>query len=113
MHEMAITQEVLKLTLDEAHKADAQTVKQINLVIGDLSSIIDDSVQFYFDFLSQETIARGAKLIFRRIPLQVRCRRCMYVFTPKTDLWQCPKCQQHDVDIVSGKEFYLDSIEVE
>jgi hydrogenase nickel incorporation protein HypA/HybF len=113
MHEMDITRQVLEIALKEAQKAGARNIKRINLVIGELSSVVDDSVQFYFDFLSRDSIAQGAQLAFHRIPFQARCKKCQFVFTPETDCWECPQCRQWDVDIVSGKEFYLDSIEVE
>jgi len=54
MHELSITQGMLEIVLRHAQQARAQRITQIHLVIGDLSSIVDDSVQFYFDFISQE-----------------------------------------------------------
>jgi len=38
-------------------KANASKVTGINLVIGQLSSIVDDSIQFYWDTISEGTIA--------------------------------------------------------
>jgi len=113
MHELTITQQVLEIALQKAQEAGARTVTRINLVIGDLSSVIDDSVQFYFDFLSQDGIAKGAELSFHRIPLKVRCNQCQCVFTPDGEPWQCPTCKEWNIEIISGREFYLDSIEVE
>jgi hydrogenase nickel incorporation protein HypA/HybF len=99
--------------LNAAKEAGATTIKSINIVIGDMASIIDDCIQFYFDFLSENTIAQGAQLSFRRIPMTVRCRHCDITFTPAGETWECPQCQKWDVEITAGKEFYLDSLEVE
>ena len=113
MHELAITQNVLEIVLREAEKAHAEQVKSIQLVIGDLAGIVDDSVQFYFDFISQDTPARGATLSFRRITTRFRCRACGTEFTPEGQDWCCPSCSSPGGEVVAGREFYIESIEVE
>jgi len=113
MHELSVTQGVLDIALEKAKEARASKVTAINLVIGEMSGIVDDCVQFYFDFLSKDSIAGDAKLSFTRIPMQVRCRNCSFSFSPDKSAWSCPQCGQWDVEILAGQEFYVDSIEVE
>lgn len=113
MHELSITQEILDLAVLKARETNSDRVTQINLVIGDASSVIDDCVQFCFDFVSRETIAQGARLNFQRVPLQMKCRICGNTFYPEKDIWTCPECNEWNVEIIRGKEFYMDSIEVE
>ena len=113
MHELAITEEILRIALEHAERARARRVTDINLVIGVLSSIVDDSVQFYFDFSSPGTIAEGARLHFRRIETRLRCRQCSQEFAPDGMDWHCPHCRALGGDITAGREFYLESIEVE
>jgi hydrogenase nickel incorporation protein HypA/HybF len=113
MHELSVTQQVLNIAVSKASEAGATTIKSINLVIGDMSSIVDDCVQFYFDLLSRDSIARGARLTFRRVPMKVHCRKCGHEFTPVGENWQCSQCGEWDVEIISGKDFYLESLEVE
>ena len=62
MHELGITQEVLNLALGEAKAAKAKRISRINLVVGEASGVVDDSVQFCFELLSSESIAKDAKL---------------------------------------------------
>jgi hydrogenase nickel incorporation protein HypA/HybF len=113
MHELGITQQVLDIASSKAKEAGALRVNQINLVIGDMSTVIDESVQFYFDFLSKDTIFQGARLSFRRIPIKLKCEGCGNTFVPLPDSWICPKCRQQAVEVIGGKEFYIDSIEVD
>jgi hydrogenase nickel incorporation protein HypA/HybF len=113
MHELDITKQILDIAIAKAREADSSRILEIDLVIGDASSIVDDCIQFYFDFLSRETIAAGAKLNFLRKPLEMKCRSCSRLFYPEKESWVCPQCQEWDVEIISGKEFYMDSIEVD
>ena len=113
MHEFSITQSVLSIALEKAGEAQASTIKKINLIVGELSGVVDDCVQFYFDFLSKDTIAAGASLCIEKIPFQLRCRNCGSVFSPGNFDWSCPNCQEQKLEVVSGRECYVDSIEVE
>jgi len=114
MHEMAVTRSLLDIVLKEAAAAGAKKVNAVNLVIGQLSGLVDDSVQFYFDFLTKGTPAEGAKLNFKRIPAKMKCRACGVEFSPGSpDEWICPGCRQWQAEVVGGKEFYVDSIEVD
>jgi hydrogenase nickel incorporation protein HypA/HybF len=113
MHEFAVTQSMLDLVLEEAKKNGADKVQKINLVLGEMSGIVGDCLQFYFEFLSKGTPAEGASLLFRNIPTQARCRECGGVFTPEEFDWSCPECHKVSVEITAGKELYVESIEVE
>jgi hydrogenase nickel incorporation protein HypA/HybF len=82
-------------------------------VIGDLTSIIDDSVQFYFDIFTKGTALEGAVLFFKRVEPEYVCRECGYSFTGRSPGSKCPKCEGKSVIVSKGQEFYIESIEVE
>ncbi len=113
MHELAVTQGMLSVALEHAAKAGATKIRHINLLIGDASGIVDDSVQFYFDFVSKGTPAEGAILHFERVPTRFRCHNCETEFSPGNKQWACPQCGELSIDIVAGREFYVESIEVD
>ncbi len=113
MHEYAVTQSMIKLALDEANRVGALKILEIRLVIGDLSTIIDDSVQMYFDIMSEGTIAQGAKLVFNRVKAQFKCRECGEVFEKPPQGFDCPKCGGLGMPTDKGKEFYIESLEIE
>jgi hydrogenase nickel incorporation protein HypA/HybF len=113
MHEYSITESVLNLALEKAREANASRITRINLVVGDLSGVVSDCVQFYFDFISKDTIASGAKLDFETKSTMLRCRKCNRDFAPQDRNWTCPECHETGVEIVSGRECYMESIEVE
>src|SRR4030042_1407460 len=113
MHEASITESLLSLALKKAVEAKAAKITRINLVVGELPGFVPDCVQFYFDAISQGTIAQGAALNFETKPTQIRCRKCQTVFTPDNHEWACPTCHETSVEIASGRECYMESIEVE
>lgn len=112
MHELTVTESILEIALRHARKAGAARVTAVHLVVGDLSSIVDDSVQFYWDIVSEGTAAEGARLHFRRIPTELLCQQCKCQYRLSEDL-TCPNCGSSDIRIVSGQEFYLEAIDVE
>jgi len=113
MHEYSITESILSVALEKAGAANASRITRINLVVGGLSGVVSECVQFYFDFLSKDTIAGGAKLFFEVKPTRLRCLKCDKVFTPPDQDWNCPDCHEMGIEIVSGRECYMESIEVE
>ncbi len=113
MHEASITESMLSLALEKAKEAKAGKITRINLVVGELSGVVPECVQFYFDEMSKKTIAEGATLAFETKPTQLKCRKCQTVFTPDNHEWKCPKCKETSVEIASGRECYMESIEVE
>ena len=110
MHELSVTQGILDIALKNS---GTRKVQQINLVIGQFSSIVDDSVQFYWDVISKDTVAEGARLHFERIPGEMTCQQCGHVFRPTGETFDCPSCSSPFVKITKGEEFQVESIDVE
>jgi hydrogenase nickel incorporation protein HypA/HybF len=113
MHELAVTESILEIALKHAEQAEATQVTDLYIVIGQLSSIVDDSVQFYWDMITDGTLCSGSKLHFQRIPAEMACLSCGNSYTLQGELTVCPACGSAQVKVVSGEQFYLDSIEIE
>ncbi len=113
MHELSITQSMLEVVLDQAEKSEAKEIKEINVIIGEMTGIVEQCVQFYFKFLGKGTIAEGAALSFTRVPTTARCRSCGKDFEVEEFAWACPHCGDNDIEITAGKELFVESIEVE
>jgi len=60
MHELSVTESILSIVLKHAQTNRAEKVLAINLKIGELSELVGDCIQHYFDYLSKGTIAEGA-----------------------------------------------------
>jgi hydrogenase nickel incorporation protein HypA/HybF len=113
MHELSIVESLLSVALENGEKAQATRILKIHVVVGDLSGVVDDSVNFYFSFLSEKTIAAGASIVFVHRPARLHCRTCGTNFSPEKLDFHCPNCKELQVDIIGGRELYIDRLEVE
>lgn len=117
MHEFALMNHLLQAVEGKAQELGADRVLAINLVVGDRSSIVDDSGWtpawlFYFDMLTPGTVVEGAALNMRRVPSRFYCSACDQTFEPAHD-FRCPHCSAIGVMTDEGGEFLLESIEIE
>jgi hydrogenase nickel incorporation protein HypA/HybF len=114
MHELPATQDILATALETARSAGATRITAVDIVIGDLTSMVDDSVQFYFDVLSRGTAAAGARLRLRRIAAHASCSGCgaTYEVTPPLSP-SCESCGSFSISVRGGREFFIESIQVD
>jgi hydrogenase nickel incorporation protein HypA/HybF len=114
MHEMGIATQLLALVIHYAEQAGAKQVKRLNLVIGEFSSVVDESLQFYWEIIAKDSIAEHAELHFERIAGRLRCLDCGSCFgMSEYDGQGCPKCHSFNATIADGDQFRLESIEIE
>lgn len=113
MHEYPITQQIIKIAENHAAEAGSHKVKAVNLVVGDYSGFIGESIQMYFDIISEGTVCEGAKINIQRVKPQLQCRDCGTYFERKAFSFECPECGGEGRPTKIGKEFYIDTIEVE
>jgi hydrogenase nickel incorporation protein HypA/HybF len=110
MHELSLSSAVLATTLKHA---DGRRVSAINLRIGRLRQVIPDSLEFYFEFVSRETVCEGARLEMEVIDARLRCRPCGTEWAIEIPAFRCPTCGGSEVEVASGDEFEVESIDVE
>src|SRR5512146_2887816 len=113
MHELYATQGILDHAVQKAGEQNAKRITDVHIVVGEISSYQDDSIQFYWDEISKGTIAEQAKLHFRHVPAELQCMNCGTKYNPKEGEVVCPNCGSTGARIWSGEEFYLEALDVE
>jgi hydrogenase nickel incorporation protein HypA/HybF len=108
MHELSITQSLIDAVLD---RTGERTVTAVNLRVGPLSGVLPDAMRFCFDVASAGTPLAGARLMIDEPQGQARCRSCYDEFELADPILLCP-CGSADVEILSGRELMLVSVEV-
>jgi hydrogenase nickel incorporation protein HypA/HybF len=116
MHELPITESILKIVLRHAEMNNVRRVIAVHLQVGKLSDLEDDWIQRYFDYLSKGTIAEGAKLKIERTPMRVQCHACLATYEAekaRMDDLVCPACGEKGGTLLSGREYTIKEMEVQ
>ena len=113
MHELAITEGIMEAALPAAEAGGAKRILEIRLKIGELSGVFPECIKEYLDVLSKGTIAEGAVLKVEKIPVSIRCSKCTFEGPIDRKKIKCPECGSIDFRITGGREYYVDSLEVE
>ena len=113
MHELTVTKSILSIVLQKAQEVKARKITKVDLQIGRLTGYVPECIQVQFDILSHNTSAAGASLSFHQPPVNLHCRKCNIDYTSNSFDLICPECQTMEIDILSGRELYVESMEVE
>lgn len=113
MHELSITEHLLEHCIREAKRQNASKIRTIKLCIGQLNGLVPDCIQVYLDMLSEGTIAEGARIEAEFLPVEVHCRDCGQDGEITPHRLSCPCCGSLRLQLLSGKEFYIKSMEVD
>lgn len=113
MHELAITEGIIKIATKEAEKHNFKKINSIKIVVGELSGVFPQLIQDYFDIASKGTVAEGAELIVKRVEAKIKCQDCGEESKVENHRLRCKNCSSLNVKITSGREFYVDSLEVD
>lgn len=91
MHELPAVLNLLDTMEKTARENHIRRVTRIELKIGELSDLVDDCIQLYFDMASEGTVCEGAVLAFTREPAMLQCTACGFTF-PHEKSFSCPRC---------------------
>ncbi|MFA5388772.1 MAG: hydrogenase maturation nickel metallochaperone HypA [Candidatus Omnitrophota bacterium] len=114
MHEYHIVENIVKQVLEKAKSFDAKKITGVTLVMGELSGLQEEPVRMYFDTLSKgNALLEGAKVTIKLAKSKLKCKDCGAIFEHERSDFNCPKCCGLASVFNSGKEFYIDNIEIE
>jgi hydrogenase nickel incorporation protein HypA/HybF len=113
MHEYSIIEALLDQCEKEAKKAGTNKILNITVKVGKLSGIEPALLQSAFEFFSEDSFSKGAKLNLLKQNVEIECKKCGY----KGDLHQldfiCPKCESESISVIDGEDLILMSLEME
>ncbi len=113
MHEMGIAMQVAEIAIASIPDdiKDAR-IERVNLKVGRLAAVVPESLRFCFEIIAKDTSLAGAELYIEEIPVKAKCRKCHNEWTIKEPVFICEKCRSGEIDIISGRELDIVSIEV-
>jgi hydrogenase nickel incorporation protein HypA/HybF len=113
MHEMGIALQIIEIATASL-PADLGEVRvaAVNLKIGKLAAVVPASLRFCFDVAVKDTPLAGAKLAIEEVPVVARCKDCNARWTIDEPVFICKTCESGSLEILSGRELDIESIEV-
>ena len=109
MHELSVSSAVLDTVLKHAA---GRRVTVVSLRIGHLRQVVPDSLAFYFELVSRESLCEGARLEQEYVPAVLRCAGCEREWDPEDAWFRCSGCGGAG-EVIAGNELEVESIEVE
>ena len=108
VHELSICASIADIV--ERH-AEGRSVERVNLDIGHLRQVIPETLEYSWDIVVADTDLAGSKLVVDYIPAVITCRQCGAVTELTDPLFRCG-CGSIDIDVTSGQELLIRSLEL-
>ncbi len=113
MHEASLAQHIIADVVGRIDRGQIPgRVSSINLRVGRLTAVIPDNLRFLFEVLARGSALEGAHLDIEMVPVRARCRRCGARFAVQDLHFSCSRCASSDVQVLSGRELLIQSVEV-
>jgi hydrogenase nickel incorporation protein HypA/HybF len=110
VHELSLSGAIVNTAVKHA---DGRRVSLVSLRVGRLRQVIPETLEFYFEFVARGTPCEGARLEQEVVEARLRCLPCDLEWAIEIPAFRCPSCGGSQVEIASGDEFLVESIEVE
>lgn len=122
MHELSLSSAIVDTVL---RHAEGRRVSGVELRVGRLRQVVPDSLGFYFEIVSRDTLAEGAELELELVDALMRCESCSHEWDPapppaedESQLmllpqFRCPECERAGASVVRGEELEVESIIVD
>lgn len=113
MHEMSIAIPLVHQLQQLAAEHGADRVETLTVTAGAMRHIVPELLVDAFASAAEGTCAEGAVLEVAIEPVVAQCRSCDTRYDATIDSFECPKCNQADVEIVEGNTIILKSVTFE
>ena len=110
MHELSLCGSIADVV--KRHAGERQ-VDRIHLRIGALRQVVPDTLEYCWTMVSEGTDLAGSVLDVERVPATITCRSCGQTMELGAyPILLCLQCDGTDVDVVTGEEFLVTSLEI-
>jgi hydrogenase nickel incorporation protein HypA/HybF len=110
MHEVSIMLSAMDIINENATQNSLKKITEVCFAIGELSCVSVDALNFAFESVCIGTVCEGAKLKINHIKANAFCTQCSTHFEIDRFNKVCPKCKSIEIDIQTGYELFIESI---
>jgi hydrogenase nickel incorporation protein HypA/HybF len=112
MHELSLVMSVVKTISNLCEQNKWKRVLRVTLKVGHLRQIEPEIFAFAFSSATVGTTLEGAEISILEMPIIFKCHNCNKNNDTEDFRFVCPSCNSPDVDLISGMEFIIESIEI-
>ena len=122
MHEMGLAANIIDMVVSELHKRKiaAGRLRAVKITVGKMTQIVAESLKFGLEVKSGPAGFESIDFIINEAPLKVKCGACGFESILERDgggygelSMACTNCRANEPRIIGGREFSVDSIEVD
>lgn len=113
MHELSIAQALVEQVEKVVLAERAQRASRVMIAVGAVSGADPEALRGAFPLVAEGTAAEEAELVIEVVPARVRCQACGSESVAENYFVGCAVCGSRDVELISGRELHIQSIEVE
>lgn len=110
MHELGIMYHIVEQVLRVVETNQLKEVEAIVLQVGELSSVVPRYLHACFPAAVDGTVLENTKLEVEVLTANGLCGSCKKVYPLLEHKKVCPECKNEQLEMISGREFYLKEI---
>ena len=114
MHEMSLMAEIIHIVADDARARNIHNVREITVIVGDLSNVLADALELAFQYFRKQTplpITENTELHIIREAAKAQSQSCLLEFEPDYRIALCPSCNELNCLLIAGEAFQVQSYE--
>ena len=112
MHELSLVMSVIKTISNLCEQNKWKRVLRVTLKVGHLRQIEPEIFAFAFSSATVGTALEGAEISIIEMPIIFKCHNCNKSSDTEEFKFECPNCGSVNVDLISGMELIIESIEI-
>lgn len=113
MHELSLAMSVREIVEDAAEKNGSQKVNEVNIIVGEFSSVSVDALEFAMEVAKKGSVFENAKININSTKTILKCSQCDSETVMEDYVFKCSSCGSTSVRIVSGDRMFVESIDID
>jgi hydrogenase nickel incorporation protein HypA/HybF len=112
MDEHELASQVLAAVDDAAYRNSVSRISTVHLAIGGRRVFDLDRLHADFAVAARGTVAEGAQLSVKILPVRHHCQNCGHTFDGTGIDCPCPECDHPHTEMIGGEELHLTDMEL-
>ena len=113
MHELTIARNIVEILEEELSDAPGLQVFAVDVLLGPLSGVVAEALQFCWDLATEDTRLSGARLLIELTEVVGYCPECCKdCVISNIQSIKCPSCSTPVRRIKTGNELEIHTVEV-